>query len=390
MPTIVNAKTKNIRGVESSMPTLMDGEIGLPTDKARIWKGTSASGNQIVSDYDLTLQNSANIAKLSNKNYMINGNFDEWQRGITLLNPNGVKYIADRFAIVPNISGTSPANITHSKIQLINGEVPNATNGYRLSVDGSGILNSNDCYQIKQHIENGVRKLCGINKKLTLSFYAKSSIANKKLGIHAFQSYGSGGTPSAGEAITGKFFTLTSNWTKYSLTFNTITLNGKTFGTNNDDTLQIIFNYVYGSDYAQYVGDTIGETFGGTGTIDIAQVKLEIGDIATPFVPLQTGEEKAICMRYYQLGGATPQGSSGADFNSYVTSGYYYATLVKFKVSMRNQPTLVLSNIYNQNFPSSSSVIEALTEGFIEERQANGTGQGRYVSSYTADAEYYY
>lgn len=389
MPTIVNAKTKNIRGVESSMPTLMDGEIGLPTDKARIWKGTSASGNQIVSDYDLTLQNSANIAKLSNKNYLINANFDIWQRGTMMLNPSGSKYLADRFNILTNITGTAPSNITHAKLPLLNGEIPNANNAYRINVDGSGILNSNDYYQLIQYIENGVQKLCGANKKITVSFYARSSIANKKLCICLTQHYGSGGNPSTTDLISGKFFNLTNTWTKYSYTFTTLTLNGKTFGNNNDDRLAIIFNYAYGSSTATLIGDTVGETFGGIGNIDLAQIKLESGDIATPFEPLLVGEEKELCMRYYQMGGATPQGSSGVDISMFVTSGYSYHVLTKFKVPMRNQPTMVLSNIFNQNFPTTSTVIEGLTEGFIEERIANGTGQGRFVTSYTADAEIY-
>lgn len=125
----------------------------------------------------------------------------------------------------------------------------------------------------------------------------------------------------------------------------------------------------------------------GTGTL--ANVKLEKGTIVTPFVSRLYAEELALCQRYYQTGGATPQGSSGIDFSGYVTSGYSYHVLIKFKVPMRSQPTMVLSNIFNQNFPTTSTVIEALTEGFIEERQSNGTGQGRFVTSFTADAEIY-
>ena len=49
MSTIINAKVQHKRGTESSIPTLMDGQIYLPYDARKIYKGTT-TGNQIVFD----------------------------------------------------------------------------------------------------------------------------------------------------------------------------------------------------------------------------------------------------------------------------------------------------------------------------------------------------
>lgn len=63
MSTLINAKVQHKRGTEASIPTLLDGQIYLPFDKKRIWKGTSG-GNVLISDYDMTLSNSAFITSI--------------------------------------------------------------------------------------------------------------------------------------------------------------------------------------------------------------------------------------------------------------------------------------------------------------------------------------
>jgi hypothetical protein len=241
----------------------------------------------------------ANVNQLSNPNLLINGNFDFWQRGTSISNPTGLVYLADRFKIVNLMSGTLPTTITHSKQSVTPGDIIGATNFYRVSVTGNGVSNNNDFYLLVQCIENGVRKLCGQGEKITLSFWARSSIQNKKLGIHFDQVYGSGGTPTATEHLKGVFTTLTSNWTKYSFTFNTNTLTNKIFGTNNDDRLDLMFDLAYGSTIAPLEGDIVAENFS-SGTIDIAQIKLEEGDKVTPFIPMKVSEELALCQRYYE------------------------------------------------------------------------------------------
>ena len=53
--------------------------------------------------------------------------------------------------------------------------------------------------------------------------------------------------------------------------------------------------------YAGYVNSAgVGETFRGSGDVDIAQVQLCAGSVALPFQPKKFDEELTECKRYYQ------------------------------------------------------------------------------------------
>ncbi|GAH25133.1 unnamed protein product, partial [marine sediment metagenome] len=66
-------------------------------------------------------------------------------------------------------------------------------------------------------------------------FWARSQIANKKIGITCFQDYGTGGSPTSAETLYGRAFELTTSWKQYKFRILTNTLNGKTFGSDNND-----------------------------------------------------------------------------------------------------------------------------------------------------------
>lgn len=204
-----------------------------------------------------------------------------------------------QFYSTPN-GGTFPT-VKMSQHKLDSGELLGSAYSHKLNVDGAG--SNFGAYSIcytRAYIENGVRYLCGAGKKLTVSFYVKSNITGKKLGIYLGQVYGTGGSPTAAEPITGECFPLTSSWQKFTYTFTTSTLAGKVFGTNNDDYLFLTFAYLWGSEYASAVGETTAETFIGAGDIEIAQVQLCAGDVALPFEPKSFADELRACQRYYE------------------------------------------------------------------------------------------
>ena len=242
---------------------------------------------------------------------IINGNFDIWQRGLSATNLAGGSFLADRWKLAVASSGVLP-NITHSKQILTSGEISNSLNFYRISVDGAGSsFGAGDSYNISQHIENGTSLLCGFGKKITVTFYARSNIANKRLGINIEQIYGTGGSET--EAIKGTAITLSPHWTKYIVTFTTNTLGGKVFG--NDERLRLKFYYMWGNDVATNQIGTIGtETFGGVGSIDIAQVQLCAGNEAYPFCPKTYDNERRDCLRYFERIGSPDSIALGTGF----------------------------------------------------------------------------
>ena len=268
-------------------------EINTGTEDAKIVTPKAIADSYLHQDYN-SLSRQA----------IINGNFDVWQRGVSVALTDATQsYQADRFWDFPIDDGGTLPTLTRTREILTSGDIANSFYYSRLTTNGAGTsLGNSSEHFYHQNIEYGTRFLAGLNKKVTVSFWARSSIANKKVGIMLFQNYGSGGSPSAQEIINGENWTLTSTWTKYTHTFTTNTLVGKTFGTDNNDTLQVSIGYVWGDTVKGRVGATGAETYVGSGTIDIAQVQLCAGDVALPFMPKSFEEELRACQRYYEVG----------------------------------------------------------------------------------------
>jgi hypothetical protein len=60
------------------------------------------------------------------KNYMINGNFDIWQRGTSFTNPTSGQYTADGNQVLFDVSGGTFPTIIHSKQQFPSGFMKNS------------------------------------------------------------------------------------------------------------------------------------------------------------------------------------------------------------------------------------------------------------------------
>jgi hypothetical protein len=277
-----------------------------------------------------------------------NGNFDVWQRGTTGSSLVDItsSYLADHWLDYADDNGGTLPTLTRSRQLLTSGDIPNAFYYSRLATNGAGTsLGVSSIHNYVQRIENGTRILCGNGKKVTVSFWAKSDISNKKIGVYLLQYYGSTGSPSSVETITGTNWTLTTSWTKYTYTFTTNTLVGKTFGTDNNDYIALNISYIWGTTTDVNVGATTAETYVGSGNIDIAQVQLCAGDEALPFEPKSYLQELADCQRYhYQVfntsGTANPWGIG------YHTATNSTAVYIGFPTTMRIIPTtLAYSNL---------------------------------------------
>ena len=279
---------------------------------------------------------------------IINGNFDVWQRLTTVTNPAASIFTADRWLTFGSID-TPPTNIVHSRQAQAVGDLFGSYYFYRIAPDGAGSVIATNSYGILQKIEHGTRYLCGASKTVTVSFYARSSIADKKLGIYAVQRYGSGGSPTANETINGTNWTLTTSWVKYTHTFTTNTLVGKTFGTANDDNLQFLIGTAWGTTTDEIFGADGEETMVGSGNIDIAQIQLCAGDVALPFQPKSYEDELRACQRYFIKDGTNLEYPC-AFISSTTTNAWGRVT---FPTTMRDTPTVLL---YRQN--TSDSVDE--------------------------------
>lgn len=284
---------KSIKTINGSDPSA--GQIKANTILELAYDGTNF---QITSD----VQVNADVSSSLEKQAAMNGNFNIWQRGASFTNPSINAFTADRFAVRGDAAGgTLPTTITHARNTLTAGELDKSFYSYRISPNGAGSgFGNNAYYAIEQRIEKGTRLLGGASKKLTVSFYAKSSIASKKVAIALVQNYGTGGSPSSAEYIQGSTVTLNGTLQKITVTFTLNTLSGKTFGTDNNDYIGILIGAMWGS---TPIGTNLGwgaaETFVGSGDIDIAQLQINSGDTALAFMPKSIADELLECQRYF-------------------------------------------------------------------------------------------
>ena len=245
------------------------------------------------------------------KNYIINGNFDIWQRGGTTIGQTGDKYLSDRWvfsgsgATFNYIKGTFTAGQT---------DVPNNPKFYAdLTVTGA-----DDNARIEQRIED-VNTLAG--ETITISFWAKyTSNAPTSFNVQGNQNFGSGGSTGVNFTFaTGQ--TLTTSWQKFTVTGTVPSISGKTVGSGSHLVIRPVLN-------------TNNETF----DYQIAQVQVEKGSVATDFEILPIYLVNQLCYRYYQYA------NTGGRYviNGALQSTTEFRGLIPSTTTMRTTPTVSL------------------------------------------------
>ena len=201
--------------------------------------GNKTSLDEINDAYD--------AGAFSNRNLIINGGFNVWQRGTSFSNFNHA-YSTDRWTL----SAASSATVNKTS-DTIYGNVCQITLG---STDTNFL-------QLVENLDGFMA-----NKDMTLSFWVKSSTITSS---HCVAYNGSGFTHDVAYNVSG-------SWTKVVLNFNT----GST--------------YTAGTSFRLYLLRSSNTT----GVIEFAQVQLEVGDTATPFEHRSYAEELTRCERYYE------------------------------------------------------------------------------------------
>jgi hypothetical protein len=305
------------------------------------------------------------LSNVPNDNYIINGNFDIWQRALTQTT-NG--YGSDDRWSNSNNGSTK----THSRQVFALGETDSFDSPakyFSRTVVTSVVGASNFCVK-GQRIE-GVSTLSG--KKATLSFWAKADTP-KNIAIDFYQNFGTGGTPST--TITGigsQLIAITTTWAKHVVTVDIPSILGKTLGTADTDHLQLNFWFDAGTSYATTTSN-IGQQ---SGTFDIAQIKLEAGSVCTPFVSRTPEVELAACQRFFETGHCYIYAL--ATSNAFVSSPYSYL------VQKRKAATLSYTNSSASNLVDAALIVSSVN-GFAVNIQCNGVGSA-WDFYYIADAE---
>lgn len=253
--------------------------MSLTTDLNNALSALNTWGTNVNSE---ALSSSSSII---NENLLDNSDFSIWQRGNSFSESTVQwRYLADRW-----LSCSSSAS--RQEFSPGQTDVPgNARFFMRMEIDP--LINNAHSF-LEQLISGGIRRLAG--KEVTLSFYAKSSIAGNKLACFYGQDFGTGGSPSDYNSTETDTFTLSTEWQRFASTFTFDDISGKTFGTDNNDRLWVALAV---SNYGEcHCGD--GGLGTQTGIFDISNVKLELGSIATDYERKDPNLELQKCLSYY-------------------------------------------------------------------------------------------
>lgn len=299
-------------------------------------------------------------------NKIINGDFDIWQRGISGFTINN-QHNADRYMAWGN-SGDI-CDISRQEFTPDQTEVPGNPKYFlraSLQAGTSGGVN-----RFWQKIE-GVRTLAG--RKVTLTYYIRSTIAGALASPYVIQNFGSGGSATAIIGIGA--VNVSTAWQKVQFVFTLPSLTGKILG-------------VVGTDY---LGVALELPVNQTTNFDLAHMSLVEGDataVNDPFPPRHVGQELSLCQRYYFENFLPMRGVAGG------TSVWRLGA--SLPVQMRSSPSVTVSGSLFDG--AISTLLTSITSNYstpsaieIDAVCAAPLTTGRiavlyYPSTLTADAE---
>jgi len=215
----------------------------------------------------------------SRKNLVTNGNFDIWQRGTSF--STGTEYTADAWRWIGTAGSGAVSRQTFTVGQT---DVPGNPTYYWRATVGTG-----DVAVVLLTSIEGVGHGAGV--PVTVSLWAKASETTGWLdgdsGPTLVQRYGTGGSTATRVQLDGTFQSqsITTSWQKFVATATPGSISGKTVGAGNFLEL-----------YLQTDADLASSA-----TLDIAQVQIEYGSVATSFdAGGDIGTILNKCYRYYE------------------------------------------------------------------------------------------
>jgi hypothetical protein len=307
------------------------------------------------------------------RNLFHNGLFRVQQRGAGPFTSN--TYTADRWLLALSVSTASVTIFALSDADRAAIGDEAATFGLQNVVGGTS--GAGDFVEMIQRIESVNRTS---NKTVIVSFWAKANTGTPKLGFSMQQSFGSGGSPSAGvTGIGSQPITLSTTWTRYSVAIAIPSVAGKTFGTTpNTDFLAVNFCQSSGATNNSILGSPGVQSY----TLQLWGMQFEVvpsvSTIPTPLEKPDPRYDLANCQRFYQVGGAT-FGSTGT------TSGTLFG-YVPLPVSMRAAPSVVGTNSGSANVTSPNVVSSSTNTTGAVVATGTCTASGVYLLNLTFTA----
>lgn len=242
----------------------------------------------------------------SDRNKIINGGFDVWQRGTSFTNPLGT-FTADRWSI----PGAEAASVISRQAFSVGNPITGYEPTYFMRFSKNGT--TANLMFMSQKIED-VRTFAG--QTITISYWMKASqsFLNEPL---IQQNFGTAG--SAEVYTTTSTHNVTTSWQRYSLTISVPSILGKTLGAGS----------FLGIWPVRQVGIVNVD-------VDIWGVQAESGSVATPFEVKPYAQELRDCQRYcFNFGSSTGNAHASGLMRSTTAAD----AVIIFPVQMRNAPS---------------------------------------------------
>ena len=283
--------------------------------------GDGADGQALITNGSGTL---AWAYPYGNRNVLINGNFDVWQRSTSFTDVAGIwKYgHADRWN--GHNDGTDAGTWSQSTT------VPNSGSKYSLLMTGAtSVTNTNTSQRIESVNLQGIRAA----NSMTLSGYVRSETAGKVINLHGL-------CPTATDNY--------SSYTQHNNMFSSVTIDGDGTTGSSSITLTSANTWYYftatktsvtsltnfDKGYALFCS-VVGQS-SSSEKVYFSQFQIEAGEQATPFDHSESyGETLAKCQRYFQVA-QTKVGLAGTTNGS--TEVVYIG--VPLNVALRAAPSL--------------------------------------------------
>ena len=283
--------------------------------------------------YVSTSKGGATYGSAINENILINGGFDVWQRGIGINGPQGgtgSTYFADKWVRVDGVSasggGATTGIYSIERKSFTNNQVDVYGNPkYYASLRNDCLPDASkgDYVFIENRVED-VRVLRG--EDATISFFAKCGVTGSTMDIVIDQYDGTNVKITKPASVS-----VGTLWGKYEISFFVPEVKAAPTGKH-------------------YVGFGFDTSRLNT-TLDLAQIKVERGMVATKFADVDEELELNKCRRYYQrsydideqnatktmIDDRTPS-ITAIDFTMSPSSDHFE----KFKVKMRGNPTVTM------------------------------------------------
>lgn len=223
---------------------------------------TGSVGTSQLADSSVTANKVS--ADLNFRNYVVNGDISVWQRGTSFTNAASGTFTADRWCMsyraIGNADIAQVDNKTYKSLKVTNSNGSSQEIAMRYRVEDVTQFNNNS---------------------FVLSFYAKAS-TSVTLDTRVYENYGSGGSATVTVVAAGsQNKTITTSRQRFTISFTTSDMSGKTIGSSN------------------YLEFSFHPTLVSGANWEFDSVQLEKGTVVSDFELVPYDVNLTRCSRYY-------------------------------------------------------------------------------------------